>query len=231
MEKIKFYELSYSLDPAEIGTPVQIRNVQIVDFVDPEHNSEQRTNTYQYRGWGHVDPTLDLTKFQVDKEAKMTDLLSSIYFQTKGFFISEKARKILESFTLTNVKFFDSQVTHRSQTFDYSFLSFVKSPELVDFSKSTFIGDKREHLLRVGGPEIKVESYEEYKAKSFEIYHKKGFGFELVPIKLALKEKTDLFQPHFDVAKFASQDLKDRIEQEKLTGFTFKEIDIEFFLS
>lgn len=231
MKKIKYYTISYSLNPNMIGDLSKERFSQINNFIDPWNNSETRTDKYQYFGFEHINPNeIDMHKFKLDSYAHMTDMLSSLYLNSQGFFISIRLKDSLAGFNLTNSKILSCTINFKSKDYEYYFLSFIPSADLICFKDSLFIEDKRALLLRTGGKEILVKSYSDYLNKGKEIRKSKGFSFTLIPKLIGLNKRSDFFELPFSKQKYVSKRLKDQLERNKLTGAEFEESKIDFFL-
>ncbi len=224
MKKVSYYKISPSVDKKITGT----KESQIINFIDPENNSVERTKIYSYIGLDHINTSLDFTKFKADDKAKVTDILSSNFFSSY-YIISEKFKKIIEHFTFHNIIFLDSVVTFKTEKYNYFILSIIETIDIVNFSKSTFIVDDLSPALRFGGDIIEVTSNEDYILKSSKIWKEKGFGYGLIPTKIVLNYMSDLVKFPFGMT-LISEDLKQKIEEEKLTGVVFEETDIEFYL-
>lgn len=224
MKKVNYYKINYSVDKKITGT----KDSQIINFIDPENNSVERTKKYSYIGLDHIDSSLDFTKFKADDKAKVTDILSSNFFSSY-YIISEKFKKIIEDFTFHNVHFLDSVVTFKNNKHNYCILSIVETIDIVDFSKSTFILDRLSPALRFGGDIVEVTSNEDYSLKSAEIWDDKGFGYGLIPTKVVLNYMSDLVKFPFGIT-LISEELKQKVEEEKLTGIVFEKTDNEFYL-
>lgn len=224
MKKVNYYRINYSVDKKITGT----KDSQIINFIDPENNSVERTKNYSYIGLNHIDSSLDFTKFKTDDKAKKTDILSSNFFSSYHI-ISEKFKKIIEHFTFHNIIFLDSVVTFKNDKYNYFILSIIETIDIVNFSKSTFILDRFSPALRFGGDIIEVTSNDDYSLKSSKIWDEKGFGYGLIPTKIILNYMSDLVKLPFGIT-IISENLKQKIEEEKLTGIVFEETDIEFYL-
>ncbi|UUC47167.1 imm11 family protein [Flavobacterium cerinum] len=224
MKKVNYYKINYSVDKKITGA----KDSQIINFIDPENNSVERTKKYSYIGLDHVDSSLDFTKFKADDKAKVTDILSSNFFSSY-YIISEKFKKIIEDFTFHNVRFLDSVVTFKNNKYNYFILSIIERIDIVDFSKSTLILDRVSPMLRFGGDIIEVTSSEDYSLKSAKIWDEKGFGYGLIPTQIVLNYRSDLVKLPFGIT-LISEELKQKIEEEKLTGIVFEKTESEFYL-
>ncbi len=224
MEKVNYYKMNYSVDKKITGT----REAQIINFIDPENNSPERTKNYSYIGLNHIDSSMDFTKFKADEKAKVTDILSSNFFSSY-YMISGKFKKIIEDFTFHHIIFLDSIVTFRNERYPYFILSVIETIDIVNFPKSTFIADRLSPALRSGGDIVAVTSNNDYVLKSSQVWNEKGFGYSLIPTKIVLNYRSDLVKFPFGMT-LISEKLKQKIEEEKLTGIVFEETDIEFYI-
>lgn len=231
MEKIKFYKINYSINPKIVGKLPKYSDSQINGFIDPENNSVERTDKYQHKGLTYIPEGIDMHKFKADDNAKITDLMSSLFFASQGFFVSNQLNEILNSFILSNVKVYDATIFFKESILKYHFLDFIRTYDIVDFSNSKFIGDHSSPLMRIGGGEISVLSFEDYKEKGRLLRNEKGFVFEIIPVKLVLNYSSDMLQFPFSGLKYVSEHLKQKIEEEKLTGVEFEDTNIEFYLN
>lgn len=229
MKKIKFYKISYSINPKIVGQLSSYPNTQINGFIDPGNNSTERTDKYQYNGLTYIPEGVDMHKFETDRNARITDIMSSLFFASQGFFISSKLNEILNSFILSNVKVYETTVFHKKSILNYYFLDFIRTYDIVNFKDSIFVGDHSVPTMRSGGEEISVLSFEDYKEKGRLLRKEKGFAFELIPVKLSLNYSSDMLQFPFSGLKYVSEQLKQKIEEEKLTGIEFEETEIEFY--
>lgn len=223
VKKVNYYKLNYSVDKKITGT----KDSQIIDFIDPENNSVERTKNYSYIGLNHINSSIDFTKFKADDKAKVTDILSSNFFSSY-YMVSEKFKKIIEDFTFHNIIFLDSEVTFKNEKYHYSILSMIETIDIVNFAESTFIMDRLSPALRSGGAIIEVASNEDYSSKSSEIWNKKGFGYGLIPKKIVINYSSGFVKFPFGIT-LLSEELKQKIEKEKLTGVVFEETEIEFY--
>jgi len=229
MKKIKFYKISYSIDPQITGQLPRHSDSQINGFIDPENNSVERTDQYQYKGLTYIPEGIDMHKFKADHNAKITDLMSSLFFASQGFFVSNKFNEILKSLITSNIRAYGATVFFHESPLDYYFLDFTRTSDIVDFNRSTFVADHSAPAMRSGGEKVSVLSFEDYKEKGRLLRKEQGFAFELIPVTLALNYPSDMLQFPFSGLKYVSEKLRQKIEEEKLTGIVFEETDIEFF--
>lgn len=224
MKKVNYYKIDYSVDSKITGT----NGSQIINFIDTENNSVERTNKYSYLGLNHINPDIDFTKFKADDKAKMTDILSSDFFSSY-YIISEKFKKTIEKFTFHNIIFLESIITLKNEKYIYFIVSIIETVDIVNFLKTTFITDRLSPALRKGGEVTRVNSNDDYSLKSSQIWNEKGFGYGLIPTKVVLNFMSDFVKLPFGIT-IISERLKQKIEKEKLTGVVFEEINIEFYI-
>lgn len=224
MKKVNYYKIDYSVDSKITGT----NGSQIINFIDTENNSVERTNKYSYLGLNHINPDIDFTKFKADDKAKMTDILSSDFFSSY-YIISEKFKEIIEKFTFHNIIFLESIITLKNEKYIYFIVSIIETVDIVNFLKTTFITDRLSSALRKGGEVTQVNSNDDYSLKSSQIWNEKGFGYGLIPTKVVLNFMSDFVKLPFGIT-IISERLKQKIEKEKLTGVVFEETDIEFYI-
>lgn len=120
-------------------------------------------------------------------------------------------------------------VAFKNEKYHYSILSMIETIDIVNFAESTFIMDRLSPALRSGGEIIEIASNEDYSSKSSEIWNEKGFGYGLIPQKIILNYKSDFVKFPFGMT-LLSEELKQKIEEEKLTSVVFEKLDIEFYL-
>ena len=178
----------------------------------------------------YIPEGIDMHKFKADDNAKITDLMSSLFFASQGFFVSNQLNEILNSFILSNVKVYDTSIFFKESVLKYQFLDFIRTSDIVDFSNTKFIGDHSSPLMRIGGEKISVLSFEDYKEKGRLLRNEKGVAFELIPVRVVLNYSSDMLQFPFSGLKYVSEKFKQKIEEEKLTGVVFEDTDIEFYL-
>lgn len=98
----------------------------------------------------------------------------------------------------------------------------------IDFENSTFI--EHNDIFDKAGEIISVKDFEDYKAKSRTLYDQKKergeVGWKLEPKVLKINEYSDM-TPAFGIGLICNEKVKGAIEENKLTGFIFEQIDTE----
>lgn len=223
MKKVNYYHFSPSIEPKIIGNINDSEyNTQVDNFVDPENNDENRFDLYKgFNYYEHISKELDLTKFKTHNKTKMTDSMSTRFFSTDGFFISNKLSKLLNGFNLENNQLLDCVITNNDQKHNYYLLSFLDAKDIFDYKKSTFgiVSDLDKIDKDV---ELKFNNFEELKNKKKELYFETNGESRVAPLKITLTKKIDLFKSSLDKSILVSERLKNDIEKNKITGFDFK---------
>jgi|SRR5687768_11789016 len=158
----------------------------------------------------------DLECVRLRKRAKITDFL---WFSPMSYCLfSTRVRAILSEFKLQDHRYFPAVLSSDTEKVNYSFM-YMKSfgSETIDFPKCKF---------EVGN---EFDGYENVFYASFEDFHNSKY----IPVikKMAFKGidgSFEMFKPKLVSGKVISKNLKDRLENEKVTGIKFKEIEIEF---
>jgi len=172
------------------------------------------------------------------EEPPYTDLLED-YSMGYGLTISERAFTVIKALNLGKHKFYELANVYDGDTriqlnFKYYRLELIKIPshylDTVDFGNSVWATKKFNTDIE---KEVRIENYEKYKELKKEdnnLYFKK-----LKFIKGNKNIFSDLFKLHelsmgFTGAKdlICSENFKQVVENNQLTGFEFNEIEIEF---
>jgi len=230
MKKIKYYTIDYSINPKVIGKLSSPEDHQINDFIDPENNSVERLDLYQEIGIEHVNESLSMDKFKVQNNANLTGLLSSIYFP-QGLFVSQKFIDLMLNYQVLNHKIIPCSLTHKNKKQLYYIISFITTKNIINFNKSKFVITDETKLKPKKIEEIQLISEEDLDDKINVLYLKHmNFDYKIRPTKLVLKHKVDFLKLDIDETLYVSQNLKNKLEEEQLTGIEFKETDIEFYI-
>ncbi len=76
---------------------------------------------------------------QLEKKAKLTDIVSHLNFLCRGLFINEKVKNILEQFNLPDHKFYPGSLIYQDQKLSYFWFHLVKKDlQGINFSESEF---------------------------------------------------------------------------------------------
>jgi hypothetical protein len=176
----------------------------------------------------------NLQYFVLAHKAKVTDFIHDI-ISAYGFLISQKAKNIMVNFNLPQQIYFVAGVMyHKKMLGDYYWLHLLEEDtHLIDLAESNFCVQK-------GGwyddewYEDKVEpayfkSMEEVVLKRKEIV---GSGRYIRPYKLSVKANSlnrDMYIFTFMRSQYIiSENLKNALESEKITGIEILPLDFEF---
>jgi len=163
--------------------------------------------------------------FELQKTAKLTDVLSNAAISASGFLISSKVKDILDRFNLMKHKYYDAIIVipKTGETLNYHWLHLCQ-PELInqlDYEKSVFYETRwefREDIIKL----TSYKHYEELKAKDKNAM----FGVELDEIFVVetFDKELDIFTfIPFSGQKFISSKLKVAFDENKVTGFNYEE--------
>ena len=162
--------------------------------------------------------------FELEKGAKLTDVLSQASISANGFLVNDKVKAVLSKFKLMTHKYYDASIylPKSGETLNYYWLHLCQ-PELshqLDYTKSVFYETKyafRENLIQISS----FEHYEELKSRDKEA----KFGVELDEIQVNEEFDKDLrmftFIP-FAGKKSIATELKEALEANKVIGFEFE---------
>ena len=162
--------------------------------------------------------------FNLVKGAKLTDVLKTLAISASGFVISERLKMLLESYKLERHEFIPVDIISKDQTYNYYFLHFygLDMVHCLDYQQSIF------HIT-----EFEIEDLGTMKFDSYESYQKymkendKDYSIMTHLEHLVLKEEfkdLDFFSvPQFYHEMFVSERLKQCLEDNHITGFSFEE--------
>ncbi|KOY87187.1 hypothetical protein AD998_14455 [bacterium 336/3] len=163
---------------------------------------------------------------------KLDDFMRTIEINPSlGFFVSPKAKEILKEFILPNHRYYPVNIIHKEETYSYYFLLIAIDNQPIQYSKSIFIDWMNDDT------QLHVDSLQDLLEQKDGNPYFPETPFSLIPREY-IREKKIVLSHHFDIYKeifgidlFFSEKLKQRIEQEGLTGLEFKEqTKIEFYL-
>lgn len=169
--------------------------------------------------------------FRLEEKTKKTNFLSNSSISALGFVIDEKVKNLLSSMDLTEHRLYNTPVLiEEKEDNSFSWLHFKEDQNSilnnVDWNKSTFI--KKNILLEEKN--IRISSAEEFLRLSSEdhmISYEPEKLFFIDPSVL----KNDMFiLDGLYYGVIVSEKLKEKFEQEKITGVSFSEVSELFEL-
>jgi|JI6StandDraft_1071083.scaffolds.fasta_scaffold211165_2 hypothetical protein len=154
-------------------------------------------------------PNLD--GFVLYKKAGLTDAISAGYIGGRGLLVSDRFKKLLQKFNLTNHIFYPATVIKDDKTHKYFWMHLVDSDfrKNVVFSKTKFSN----------WPKLKLKDYKDYLRfdKEEDEFGLLRAGF--VTLDRKFDKTLDLFMiSAFDQNLYASQNLINTIKENKITG-------------
>ena len=141
-----------------------------------------------------------------------------------GWYISDKLKSVLENFRIApKYHFYETRLLYKKEKFKYWIFQFIASyrrlnkMQFVNFSQSIFHANNENYVFN---------SYENWSDKNDEIYDE--CKEKLILKKVVLTESFDFF-PLIPISSdiIVSENLKQAIEENGITGFEFFDIDYE----
>ena len=140
--------------------------------------------------------------------------------------ISKKLKKVLENFKITEPHFYYlSKLLYKGEKKDYYVFQFTgkniykELTKYINFSKSEFLNPATRRI-------VFFDEINDYIEKSEKLYFEKNTDF--IKKKIVLNKKLDFFpMQSFFQDNLVSENLKQSIEENGITGFEFFDIDYE----
>lgn len=208
---MKFYQLTYSTVPEEVGTthPQSQTSRDLISLDDPRHLRKQKfgfmTDVYM------PEPI-------VHPNAKMSDLLSTVV--TWRLIISEKIKCILENYMMPGqCQFLEIIVQHLSTKYKYWVLNpLFFNMELIDFPTS--------EIWLCGPADTKLKKLAIDSLEAFNEYSQKlqlPDRLNIYNVTLRNKSNIDFIQLKDvpGIKYFVSERLKDEMQKVGCTGISF----------
>ena len=217
--ELKFYRVRYSLQ----GVFPQVETIDIFQrSVDP---------------WGFLN-SKELKSFcynvKLKYQAKLKDVLGYYGHNGWGAMVSKRLRDILDEYNFgcryqyINVSIVTRKGEPVSELYYQLHIPMPGMVDKIDYPKSVFYAKKNGE--RINDTPIQLQSFEDDTRLSKLIF-KEYSGADIEPEEVVLKKGTDPEQ--LDIFNFSggsgggrflvSERLKQRLEQEKITGITFEE--------
>lgn len=222
MKRITFYEIEHAVDRATTGTT----NNQVNDLYYASDVTDARPlfEKYQDIYYDFLPEDFGMDVFIGDPKAKRTDLLSTNFLGTNGFFVSQKFQEFIKSFNISYFNYIPVYIKNLGENHEYKFLNLIRCP-LLDFEKSEFEVKHRKN------PEnnylIQLKSHEEFMSENNKF---SDYSIRIAVNKAVIKEAPDLFMYEINGRKLISERLKNAIEQSDLKGIWIEPFDVEFFI-
>jgi len=221
---MEFYNLNNAVTRKKVGRYMQTKGfVEGYDQYGP--NSMWKLNDEEFPNF-----VPDL-RFDLEKTAKLTDVVSASNISARGFLINEKVKNIFESCKLPDHRYYDATINAKGEIHKYYWLHLLCNDlSLIDFPNSSFylssFFDNQGYV-----PVLSVDDYFSKKKEKREL---KGDDFLFIfadKIKLLpTDDKFDLIVfPYIFSLRLRyliSSELKEKLEKEKVTGIDIEPQDI-----
>ncbi len=174
------------------------------------------------RTFPKIEPDL---RFELEEDSILTDLVSPSNISARGLLLSKRAKMVLQVFPMMPHKFYSAQLKHSGVIYEYFWLHPVReSFDSIDFSNSQF------HLANLAMVKIRdlhISSQADYiqvKAEN-RMKHVRADKLTLFSNSEERKHHVTMFPPlHSKI--LISQELKNSIQENNLTGFDFSDQSI-----
>jgi hypothetical protein len=216
---MKYFEIIINADLPVTGKYPQVKDLKI-DF-----HKARASQWGEIREWKSENDIPDLDNFVFQKGSKLTDIVTNSFVNiTSGIFISEKTKSIFNSFII-NGNFYPITIYEADKKHGYYFLWYeIGGKSKINWNDTIFIEyNKRNQKF---GKLISVNSSEDYKNRFRDLYNNKGDDWDLIIKKIVFIEYFDV-TPTFDINLICNEKVKKAIEENQLTGFDFRPIDVE----
>lgn len=165
--------------------------------------------------------------FELNEGAKLTDILSSPLMN--GIVISEKLRKVIEDSNVLGVKYYGLIIsTQEKYLSEYSYMHITEIyRDYINYENSIFyVGDLLGNYRR--DITIRPKSFQELEDYSKKlIFPEETIFANKIMLSTSFPEKLDFFVlGAYDYSLFISENLKNKIEEEKISGILIKETNI-----
>ncbi|MGB4837774.1 MAG: hypothetical protein WBP08_02165 [Saprospiraceae bacterium] len=182
---------------------------------------------------GKISSTFHISRMIVEKEAKITDLLSSSPM-TNFLILSSKVTEKFAELNLGMYQIFSFDFLYKNRIYGtHNAMYFVRNPEvlnLIDWDKSKFYKTKDWHKTILD--EYKFTNWDEMRDFHKQFWGHKDFSL-LYKLKINYENQFDLVNfryPGFPSGYVCTEKLKNLIENEGFTGFAFEMVNDEYFV-
>ncbi len=213
---MKYFSITYSTNEKEVGK-IWPQCIGIADGYTKEWleqpNSMTKLNNDEFP---NLQPDL---VFDLDKKAKLSDVISPSMISATGLLINDKVKSILENFNLIEHVYYPAIVRNKGISYDYYWLHLVKSDLYgVDFKQSEF---EITNLINMPEANVKINSWEHYLERLKTLSFKNIRAKKLVIESEAQKDL--IYFPYIYSYMFVSEDLALELASQKITGLEITE--------
>lgn len=215
---MKYFEIIQETDSKIIGKYPQVKELKI-DF-----HKARASQWGKIRSWQTDDDIPDLNNFVLHYNSKLSDCVSNNYVvSANGLFISDKCHQIFESFKI-NGSCYPMTIFRRGTPHPYTFLWYeIGGKSKINWNDSYFI--EFSTIEKEYGKTIKVLNFEDYKIQNRKLFEVKEH-WSLTSTSLKFTEYFDI-TPAFGIGLICNEKVKNAIDENQLSGFDFRPIDVE----
>lgn len=161
------------------------------------------------------------TTLEVYSKSKMEDVMAG-FNSFKGLIISKKLKNLLSKFELPPSKLYPVTLKHKTNTYgDYYWIHILllpDNPSIIDFEKTQFFKSSDSGMPEMSSP-LYVKNFEDARSKKVSIYE----GGKMYLNNEASKFDLFAFRGIPTKCFFISENLKQELIKEKITGITIKD--------
>src|SRR5258708_30007825 len=166
---MKFFFLEEAIRSEETGNQYP----QILKM-SRQHDFNDDYGVYVFSRMAMPEKKPDLKYLILDKEAKITDVLSAEMLRLNGFLINERVKKIISKYELPEHRFYEAFVLDNlNKEYEYCWLQMVVNYDLkyINFKESDFSVTSTS-IVNDSRISIDISSYEDYKNKQTKLTSK-----------------------------------------------------------
>ncbi len=214
---MKYFILRNETDSRIIGKYPQVEELK-VDFQKARGDQFAEINN-----WDENTELPDFDHFLLKKGAKLTDAINSSFVSImSGMILSQKAYEIIVNYKLALVESRPAKVYFLGQSHRYCFVWYKAAFDLIDYKNSKFYTYST--TKQAFGNEVAVASAIEFREKNLELL-KSGKMEKLYPKIVSVNDNYDFIHLGITGHLSCSENLKNHLETEGITGFRFKEVN------
>jgi len=214
---MNYHKLSTSTDESIVGKVTQTEGMGGL------YDLRKSTSVWKIPSLEPMSFEPDLDYFNLEKKAKLTDVISTGLITAPGFILNEKVRSIFDQYKLPKHRYYPAKVVLKGVKHDYFWFHIEENivlDNVIDFGRSEF--ELRHSLRFLGEPsKLSLHSMDDL-AKVWKEYA--GIQ-DVYPLQLVLRN--DL--KDYDMLAFRSfrdrivinEPLKNQLEHDQVSGFEF----------
>lgn len=228
---MKVFKIKISTAPETIGNYHQIQT-----FIPPFNGKDPNSYLRKLRNDEKAKEEVLFPIFKLEDDAIKTDILNCIPIGKKHPLISKKALDIFLKYNNKDFQFFSVKVSKDKEVFNYYALHFFKRRhnELIDWENSSFsLALKNRYHIEDGTMKsvlterVNFNSHEKYLEKVKAIAST-NMKVQVIKIRLTKNINQNIFRMGLPLnGLFCSEQFKNEIENNQLTGFKFEPLENE----